>query len=375
MSEPQKNLASKWLEIARWAPSGGNAQPWMVHFEEDERHVAFVLRIDPDYQKISSLMDVEGIASAMALGSFFKNLSITAAQDGAFLLSCRPSQSGSIWNGKAEFIFEKRGARNLSVITIHDLQQRRTDRGEYRTESVPASLLNRIQDVLRNYPQLKYTEIVRKNKFLIRVLSALQKVRWQHAGFLQSLLNEIGFSSSDPHHQQKIPVPQLGVSRFESLFLSWMNQNPKAAAFLMKIGFHTMPVRKGVLTFTNACDRIFFLQAPTFDFKSAFELGACFQEIWLSAEAEKISFQPCGDGLVALAHWHGKQENYQFQPTQIKAIEKATQIFKSQFQLDMHLPVMGFRIGYATSQAPIGIRKTIHAQTQAGLISELSNRA
>ena len=69
---PEKALT--WLDFAKWAPSGGNAQPWRVEYEENYNSIAFRLAIEPVCKTNSSLMDVRGAASAMALGALAENL-------------------------------------------------------------------------------------------------------------------------------------------------------------------------------------------------------------------------------------------------------------------------------------------------------------
>ncbi len=32
-----RHLAQNWMEIARWSPSGGNAQPWLISADESEK--------------------------------------------------------------------------------------------------------------------------------------------------------------------------------------------------------------------------------------------------------------------------------------------------------------------------------------------------
>lgn len=58
------------------APSGGNAQPWLVDVSESSMRVSF----NPN--RTGTFLDVGNIASAFALGCFIENLSIAASKIG-----------------------------------------------------------------------------------------------------------------------------------------------------------------------------------------------------------------------------------------------------------------------------------------------------
>jgi len=367
MAELNTKYAKAWVELARWAPSGGNAQPWKVGCEETSNEVAFQLSIDPEYRKKASLMDVKGVASVIALGGFFKSLKIAAANDGFQEKMFRWIESSDFWGSAIEFSFEKQSGAGVSSITNSELRDRNTNRGPFYTDDIPHSLIRSFEKIRKELPDLKVVEIPVGDKNLISILQKLQKIRWQHQGFLMSLIKEIGFDPSDKSYSEKIPLSQLGISKIESLIFKSIGRKPEWAIYLLRMGFYLLPVRKSVLTFANESSRIYFIQAPQFDFKSAFHLGVCLQDLWLHAQAEKISFQPCGDALVALAYWQKSNENL-FSSSQVKEIQEASELFKKNFGLDLRFPVMGFRIGFPKVASAAGVRKEVRIESLIGMI-------
>ncbi len=64
------------LELARWAPSGDNCQPWRVRLSPDRRALDVIL--DPHAER--AFLDVQGEATQLALGAFVESLMLAAAR-------------------------------------------------------------------------------------------------------------------------------------------------------------------------------------------------------------------------------------------------------------------------------------------------------
>jgi nitroreductase len=71
------SVVERILDVARWAPSGDNTQPWRVEIIDDARFV--VHGFDT---RAHCVYDLDGRPSQMAIGAFLENVRIAAAQHG-----------------------------------------------------------------------------------------------------------------------------------------------------------------------------------------------------------------------------------------------------------------------------------------------------
>ena len=133
----------EWLDMARWAPSGGNAQPWKVQWRFSSGVLEIFLKICQDYQKQPSSMDLEGKASALSLGCLAKNLEIAAEKEGFALVATQLFEGQSIWESSARLEFCQTHQRRTSLYNA--MINRKTDRNQYRTDELPSQFLEELK--------------------------------------------------------------------------------------------------------------------------------------------------------------------------------------------------------------------------------------
>lgn len=376
IASPSNEKAKDWLEKAKWAPSGGNAQPWIVEFDENFNQVAFRLSIDPTYKTKASLMDVGGTASALSVGCLVENLILIAENDSFSLIYHRIESSEDLWGGAVQLLFEKK-SQKISLtpkaqVAPEMVLERYTHRGIYNQKKLSDDFIIRFMEIIDEFKILKYKIFEPKNKLLYKALSALERVRWQHQPYMQGLLSEIGFRKDEKDSSIKIPSTQLGISYFDQWFLRALRKFPGTGKMLMKMGLAKIPVMKSTLRFVNNCQMVVFIQAPENDFSSSYKLGRCFQRLWIHCSDSGVAFQPNGNALIALGQWL-TPEKVKLTISLISAVEEATEIFKAQFDFDLKKPVMGFRLGYSDERIERSPRKSIQSIRCKDLILKLQN--
>lgn len=69
-------MIMKWIEVAKWAASGGNVQPWHIQIiigqdesENDSEEIKLQLTLDQEAWLEKSPLDIKGSASLIALRS------------------------------------------------------------------------------------------------------------------------------------------------------------------------------------------------------------------------------------------------------------------------------------------------------------------
>ena len=369
-TQSNQTLAQNWINQARQAASGGNAQPWHIEFEEDEHQIAFSLSIDKQYQADPSAMDIQGIASVISLGCLAQYLIRIAAEHG-FQLEVKTFQVKTLfWDSSAELLFVKNSKIQKSDQPKNEGPLiHRTDRTSYQKKMVPVELKKSIAEISAQYSLLNLIEVDPSNSIFQNGLRSLEKIRWINKTFLASTLKEIIFKN-DPKDQVGIPASQLGIPKIDQILLRLMQKSLGFWLFILKLGFAQISIYKGTVNFFKNSAEIYFLQTHFFNFENAFELGLCFQQIWLKVNSAQLAFQPNGNGLIALGYWT-TPEKYNFSKHEIALVQKTTQMYKDQLAIDLKKPVLGFRIGWPERDAEKTPRKPLIGKLQKQLIDFL----
>ncbi len=373
MKPTDTGRVNHWLEIARWAASGANAQPWCVDFEESGSSVAIRLSIDPEYRPHQAMLDVRGGAAVIALGALATNLVSLAAADGFGLVRRTISAGESevskpdFWKTHVQLEFEKGAAIGNPVFSPETIRARCTDRTAFRATPIPQELEQFVVSAPARHPGLRYHEFrAGGQRRLIPGLVRIDTIRWASWPYFRSFLEEIGFTSPE-QHPDRIPVSQLGISRVDQLLLKTLSRWPWLH-FLLRAGGAVISAKKGLSHFGSRCERIGFLSVGKFDFEGFFEIGSCFQEIWLEANRQGVAFQPLGSLLLALGYWE-KEHPEAFTRSQARVIEEVTAEFREKFGLDLRAPLLGFRLGYPTLGTERSPRKPLLGRWRAGLLT------
>lgn len=363
----------RWLETARWAASGGNAQPWLVEFHETPGEIAIKLSIDPQYIPKHSPLDVKGAAAALSLGCLTTNLIALAAQDEFGLSDTKIHSAEDYWKGSVVLTF-KTSVPAHKTYTAGEIINRRTNRYPFQTREIPEELRHTIWNLPKKYRKLAISEYSKNKAEVIAELAPLERIRWHATSYFRSFLSEVSFHPDIQREPDKIPVSQLGIGKSDQASMRMLARHPSLHGFLRKIFFHHLVAKQALEGFRKNCDRIYFLQAPENGFEACFELGRVFQEIWLETERANVGFQPLGIPLLALGHWQGEPD-LGLSASQIKDIELATTRIRERYAMDLRLPTIGFRVGYPTREAEKAPRKDLIGSPRDSIDSVHRNRA
>lgn len=367
----------KWIEIAKWAPSGGNAQPWQVTATASQEKIELKMGISNKYRQDPSPMDTEGAASVMALGSFVQNLRSICLQDGFTVSHVDFDFSESFWKSHVTVsIVPQRGQETdfQRPYTADEILGRRTDRGPFKKTSLPSDFHEELGRILLKYNIIFHqftsnTSPAKESLFL--PFSKIEKARLQNSQLLEGLLKEIGFNQDQ--EKNKIPVTQLGISKMDQFLLRFFRDHPWSRK-IMQTPLVGLPVSNVVHSFIDPCERICFLVVnqgqdsfsdsgrQTSELRQAFELGECFQNIWLEAHRHEISFQPLGLPFILLGFHRGSSE-LRFSEKNRNDLEEASRAMKK-LGIDFSKLAIGFRLGKTIQPAPRTFRLDLRLEDQ-----------
>lgn len=355
----------RWLDVARWSPSGGNAQPWQVRVNRKKHEIELRIEISDEYRKDPSPMDVEGVASVIALGAFVRSLRYVCANDGFEVSSVEFDFKNVHWQTAVVLKMSPHGssfsvAQMAGGYTNLEIESRRTDRLAYSASPLASEFLVDIRSLVEGFPAIRsrefnsYSETTKEDVLIS--LKAAERVRWRNPVLLEGLLREISFVSAKK--SRKIPASQLGASKIDQALLQAMKRWP-----VLRAAFQTplveIPVRRALREFHRGSSCLMFLELSSSrsqlkqedEFRALFELGECFQTIWLEANRRGVSLQPLGLPLVVLGLWRDPG-SFSFSLADKAALERVTDEFREKFQLNLKNPVIGFRLGKTLELAP-----------------------
>ncbi len=369
-----KDRAQSWLKIARWAPSGGNAQNWRAEVEASENRVLIRLSLRDPSADSRTLMDVESIPSIIALAGLGYSLVAAAANDGYGLVARRLTAGEPLANSVAELEFQANSDAS-GAYSNAEILGRRTHRAPYSKQSISKTNLQALSSIVKLYPTLKIsmysssTQPAKEN--LISILRPLERLRWQHEQLLDELLQEISFGREISISHDKIAGDQLGISWVEQQMLRALKVWP-VLRVLVKHGFHVVAVHRAISSFVRDSDQVGFIEFKSTNGNSLadyWDFGSCFQHLWLEAHRRKIAMQPLGLPLIALSHW-SNEAALNIDPSSARRVADVTNRLQDQFGVDISRLTLGFRLGYLTDQQTlVGARRADEFHPISGRLS------
>ncbi len=361
-------MLQEWLNVAKWAPSGGNAQPWLIQYETIESNpntVRLELSIDKDYKLIHSPLDAHGAAAWLSIGCLKLNL-IEIAKEYLYEYTHEEIFFGTnYWTSKLSLFFKLNPGKSLQENSNYhrdDFLNRRTNRNRFSQKPIPQNDFEELKKICETTDSIHYKVFQNneKKEFVANIIP-LEKIRWSNLDYLKGLLFEIEYKyPNHPASQTKIPVDQLGLNTFDQFFFKKLNKSPWLQNILIKY-LYPLILQKSLVGFSNHCDKIFILQARSNSAADILMLGYTFQNLWLQINKKGIGFQPLGTPLVALGYWT-QIEQVKFTSEQAKSVENTTDLFLKKYNIDLKLPTMAFRLGYITKEHGQAPRKNIFIQ-------------
>ncbi len=355
----------KWVEIARWAPSGGNAQPWRLVRLSSPSDLCFRLLVDPLYAKAPSNLDLDGAASLIALGAFFESLDLVARLDGAELQVQGLHDSSDFFAWSIDFKVSQAAAESPSppalISSANTVLRRTTNRFAYLEKEVPEEFCEWMcLDFKQRGFALKFFESADERAQIIEHLSALEKIRWEQPAFLSSVLEELKEQPAE-EDTQGIPFSQLPL-RWNEVLLIRALKSQRWLWNLMPLGISGQIAKSAVKVPIQGAPSFFYIHplsvASQAQGKGFFDLGRSMQRLWLAAEEKGLALQPLAGHLLP----HQALKNpaaFRLTAKQEVVMAKVAGRFQELWGLDLMQPLFGFRMGYPTQAAPTSFRKGV----------------
>ncbi len=329
-SLPLNSLILKWLDIARWAPSADNLQPWTIDWEiQTDFKIKFSLEIN---DKFHCPRNLDIALNSLALGCFCQNLISIARNDGYSLDTILPIDSGfSIVLAKSTFVDETPWA---SLIC-----QRQTRRGIFQKKPLGQSDLEAIKKIVQKYKDLNLSLFTSDFSDIATLISRLDVIRYQNEYHYQHFMRALHFTKDGN---------DAGIAA-NSLEIPWVGEvTLKALAifpflrFIFWIGTERIFTYLGCKQLLENSSGLIYISARNYNNWSWFDLGRCLQEIWLEITQRGLSAQPFGHSLISFdCHLTPNAYSTQHQSLVNDVYQKFLKL-----QTDIYQPGIFLRLGY-----------------------------
>ncbi|HEY7199872.1 MAG TPA: ThiF family adenylyltransferase [Candidatus Dormibacteraeota bacterium] len=284
---PTGDVVRDVLDLARWAPSGDNAQPWRFERLGDR---SFAVHARPG----DDIYDLQGHASQLALGALLETIAIAATTRGLLARVRRRAED------------ERTPVFDVELVE---------DGGVAESPLAPAIRLRRVQR--RPMPSTPLTarqvSALREAAapFELRLLaSAGDRRRAARLNFANALLRLGTPETFDTHaaaiewnadrSEERMPDGALGVNPLTARVMRWALASRRRAAMLDRIGGSAGPAVEMDLLPGLACAAHFVLVAaqPPDSLDDYLDAGRAVQRFWLTATRVGLQVQPQYTPLV-----------------------------------------------------------------------------
>lgn len=290
------------LNLARWAPSGDNTQPWrfeilgnehvLVHGLDTRDHVVY---------------DLDGHASQLAVGALLETIAIAAANEGRQArISRRP---GTPENHLLIDVRFEPAASLTTAPLIPAITKRVVQRRPMSTRQLTQTQKTALEGALPEGYQVLWFEGLSQRWRLARYLFDNAKIRLitPEAYKVHKAVIEWGARFSE----DRIPSQAVGVDPLTARFMHWAMADWSRVEFLNKWFLGDLPPRIQLDLLPGlACAAHFALLAPAGlasvdDYLAA---GQVMQRFWLTATHQELYIQPEMTPVIFTRyHRHGQK--------------------------------------------------------------------
>jgi nitroreductase len=337
------------LKAAVSAPSGDNLQPWRFSCQKD------ALLVHHDSVRDTSLYNVHGLASFIALGAAVENIVIAASTYGYHTdVTYFPARHS---NAVAEILFLKGGEPDPLAKAI---PARCVNRKPYTLDRLPPETIATLESGVKRFPAVAVQWITgsRALKMLGKSVIQADRLLFENPHLHQQLFSCLRWTREEVERSRDgLPVAtlelgRLGTQGFRSL-RSW-----RLVSILNRLGFSRMAARhSGKLIRKSSA--VGLISVSKISSQAFLEAGRAFERLWLNATLQGLALQPM-TGFVFLQLRCALGEYRGLTPVELDLLESLRRQLAAIFPLENgNVPAMLFRLGFGSSPSGRTIRRPV----------------
>lgn len=277
-------LIESILDIARWAPSGDNTQPWRFNII-DSRHFYIII----EDTSIWCFYDKDGWSSILSVGALLENISIAASAEGmavTFTVQSTPSEPLII------IASIKSSASIKPSHLLPFIKSRSTSRERYKTTALSDYEKSVLSQAVGDKFNVKWAD-GRKRGAMAWLLFNSAKIHLSIKECYDVHVRIIDWDCQTSN--DKIPDHALGVSNISRKSMRWILKSWDRYRFFNRYFFSSLMPRIELGVLPALCCASHFMITSKYKLTTItdrLECGRALQRFWLTATALDIRLQP-----------------------------------------------------------------------------------
>ncbi|KZN47401.1 ThiF family adenylyltransferase [Pseudoalteromonas luteoviolacea] len=284
-------LACKVIELAKWAPSGDNCQPWQFELVDE-----FSFNVHANNTRSSSVYDLDGHSSHIAHGILLETIEIAASKFG-----CGVEMEELPGNGVSDLykislipsdtVIRDPLIPNIKTRTVH----RKAMGSRALTEEEKSSLA---ESLPTGFKVQWYQSTAEKRRFAwLNAHNAKTRLTMKEAYLVHREIIDWGKQFSET----KIPEQALGLDKLTARLTQWLFQSWGRVAFFNRYLFGTIAPRLQLDLIPGvraSCHFTIHSEAPIENGRDYVAAGRAIQRFWLKTDQLQLGLQPSMTPLI-----------------------------------------------------------------------------
>jgi molybdopterin/thiamine biosynthesis adenylyltransferase len=346
---PEATEVERILDLARWAPSGDNSQPWRFQILDGSS-----VRIHLKAQSDEDVYDYnDGQPTLLSGGMLLETIRIAASAFGR--MAQWSYESGSGLEHRIRVDLAQRPGLTTDPL-LDAIKSRSVDRGAYRRQRLAGEDKQALAAALGDELQVRWHETLRERMALARLNARATDIRLRIPEAFEVHKRVIDWQRD--LSPTGIPAKAVGLDAMTLKLMRWgfadwrrlqlMNRMPAATGPAITQMDYLPALHSGALFTIRTVERPGTSRLPA---QTLLRFGSALQRFWLTAQQRKLGLQPAM-ATVIFAHY-GRHDLDFTDDTRIKAQAKALAKELERQALGTDDLIFLGRIGYSKRQAQL----------------------
>jgi len=271
------------LDVAKWAPSGDNSQPWAVSLLSEHE---FSLDLKKAPKDVYSLFPMPHLISS---GMFLENATMAARQKGL----------GLKWTLKGQKLsahLEKTKKKQEENALYPYIKMRSVNRYPYKLKPMPPAVKQAATQELDDDIQVYWLESFADKLNITKIMMQTTDIRLRLPETYEIHRDMVDWSGNDS--PDKMPYSSLGMNKLSTSSMRWSLAKRSRSEFLFKMPGSTFPIQMEVDFIPGLmCSGHFVMcfdreKTPKPTAQDYIRAGASMQRFWLALSSHHMSLQP-----------------------------------------------------------------------------------
>lgn len=351
------------LELCKWAPSGGNTQPWELLVEEmTSESLTVVFSLSKECKERDLIMEAHGAGALYSLGTIVFTAKKIFSDLGWDVRQEQFIDREGAYNCRAilKFVYKRKAGHSLSDIE-ETLKKRRSNRNLYARTPVDEKTKKILSEISKKYSNLRLSIYEETKNKVAQVLGPLEYIRCQNRQFAEEFISEVHFKPSLTGllaNTLGMPVWILAIMRLWKSIAAMRYQFFIGAQWIFRYLAVDRPIRNS--------GALFVIEAEQFDYNSIYQVGQCLVESWFLLDEQSYGVQVFGlPGIFMFLKEHPRARQI-FSVKEIELINRVHDQAKN-LGIDIAKPCLLFRSGVVKEPAPLTPRRPLNISFADGV--------